>query len=101
LHSSNCKSELARENLKSNAFFQEARAILNDLREQARSYIKRSLYLAKQQQNQQNYQDGAENTRRAITPVARVGEYWQTTDQQEDQNNDKNEAHILFSLLVF
>ena len=33
-----CRSELARENLKDAAFIQNERVIVNDLREQARSY---------------------------------------------------------------
>ncbi|CAN2968105.1 hypothetical protein METHPM2_1310012 [Pseudomonas sp. PM2] len=35
---SNCRSELAREKLKGTACIQDARVIVNDFREQARSY---------------------------------------------------------------
>jgi hypothetical protein len=34
-----CRSELAREKLKGTAFIQEGRVIVDDLREQARSYM--------------------------------------------------------------
>jgi hypothetical protein len=47
----------------------------------------RRLYLAEQQQHQQNNQYHTQDTRRSITPVTRVREHRQATDQQEDQDN--------------
>ena len=57
---------------------------------------------SEQYQYQQNNEDSTDDARRTVTPAAGVREYRQTTNQQQDQDNDKNcaDAHDEF-LLVF
>ena len=58
------------------------------------------LYPAQQYQDQQNYQNRTDDALRAVAPAARVREDWQTANQQQDQDNDKNcaDAHDEFLL---